>query len=391
MPTVATSAFDRLKSKGVAAYKAGDYATAQRLFAQAAECMVGIAESSENLNLRKQHTEVAEQLTNLSKECGDLNSKPKKGKKKKGRARDDGDDDGGSAEDWVVHEKPDVSFDDIAGLEAVKEEIRLKMIYPLRYPDVAAEYALTVGGGLLLYGPPGTGKTMIAKAIANEIDATFYVVTAAQILSKWVGEAENNIRKLFEAAKAEERAVIFLDEIEAMIPRRTGSSSTIMQRVVPQILQELEGFDRGSTRSLLFVGATNKPWMLDEAVMRPGRFDTKAYLGLPDSVTRMRLLAIYIGERPLDNDVDLGKLCEVLDGYSGADIKCLAQKAASVPFTEFVRAQEAAKTRASGDNEVKQVDRRPISMADLTHVLESIRPSVTEKDLRQFEKFREDH
>src|SRR3990172_2815800 len=142
------------------------------------------------------------------------------------------------------------------------------------------------GGGVLLYGPPGTGKTMIAKAIAHEIDATFFVVSPAQVMSKWVGEAEQNIRKLFEAAKAEPTSVIFLDEIEALVPKRKSDSSTVMQRVVPQILQELEGFDRTSERALLLVGATNQPWMLDEAILRPGRLDALVYVGLPDGPAR---------------------------------------------------------------------------------------------------------
>jgi len=386
----AFSTFERLKTKGVRAFKEGKYAEAQPFLAQAAECMVGIAERDKDDTLREQHMAVAEQLGDLAKQCTDLKSKPrKKGKGKRARGDSEDDDNGGNAEDWIVRETPDVSFGDIAGLEDVKEEIRLKMIYPLRHADAAAEYGLGVGGGLLLYGPPGTGKTMIAKAIAREIDATFFVVSAAQILSKWVGEAENNIRKLFEAAKAEDKSVIFLDEIEAMVPRRTSSGSTVMQRVVPQILQELEGFDRGSDQCLLFVGATNKPWMLDEAMMRPGRFDTKAYLGLPDAPARMRMLEIYLGNRPLDKDVDLGQLCGMLDGYSGADIKSLGQKAAAVPFMDFVKAQTAADAAAGEGGEAKPAERRAISMGDLTTVLAAIRPSVTRKDLERYRKFME--
>ena len=129
-------------------------------------------------------------------------------------------------------------------------------------------------------------------------------VEPAQILSKWVGEAEQNIRKLFDAAKQEDKAVIFMDEVEALVPRRKSDSSTVMQRVVPQILQELEGFDRQADRALLFVGATNKPWMLDEALMRPGRLDAQVHVGLPDAPARFKLLEIHLADRPLDGDVD---------------------------------------------------------------------------------------
>ncbi|MHC4089150.1 MAG: AAA family ATPase, partial [Planctomycetota bacterium] len=221
------------------------------------------------------------------------------------------------------------------------------------------------------YGPPGTGKTMMAKAIAHEIGATFFVISPAQVLSKWVGEAEQNIRKLFDAAKAEDTAVIFIDEVEALVPRRKSDASSVMQRVVPQILQELEGFDRTHDRALLFVGATNKPWMLDEAMLRPGRLDTMVYVDLPDAPARYRLLEIHLGDRPLAGDVDIGKLCDMLGGYSGADIKNIAQRAATIPFMESIAGREA----------------RPISMKDLVTVIEATPCSVRETDLARYERF----
>jgi len=373
MPTTAKApsyeAFERLKSQGVLAYRAGDFAKAKPFLMQAADYLLKIAEGGSDDSVRTERQDLAQQLIGLAKEC-----ETKKGKPKKKRTKDNGDDDGGDAGDWIVREKPDVSFDDIAGLDDVKEEIRLKMIYPLEFVEEAAEYGISAGGGLLVYGPPGTGKTMIAKAVASEIDATFFMVSPAEMLSKWVGEAEQNVSKLFDAAKAEEKAVIFIDEIEALAPRRASGGSTVMQRVVPQILQELEGFDRGGERCLLFIGATNKPWMLDDAMMRPGRFDTMAYLGLPDPAARMRMLELYFGNRPLDAGMDLGKLCEALDGYSGADIKSLATKSASVPFMDFVK--------SGGEGE-----RRPISMNDILSVLEGMQPSVKPADLKRYEKF----
>lgn len=376
MPATATTpsyeTFDRMKAKGLAAYKKGSYAEAKPFLAQAAALLISIAEHDTDDDIRNQRQDLAERLIGLAKECETKKDKPKR----KNRAKDNGDDDGADAGDWIVREKPDIGFDDIAGLDDVKNDIRMKMIYPLEYPSEAAEYGISTGGGLLVYGPPGTGKTMIAKAVAHEIDATFFMVSPADMMSKWVGEAEQNISKLFDAAKAERNSVIFIDEIEALAPRRSSGGSTVMQRVVPQILQELEGFDRGGDRCLLFIGATNKPWMLDEAMLRPGRFDTKAYLGLPDPAARMRMLEIYFGDKPLDEDVDLGKLCEALDGYSGADIKSIATKSAGIPFMEFVD---------SGGNG----DRRPIAMKDVLSVLDEIQPSVKLADLKRYEKFTE--
>ncbi len=369
---VSFATFERLKTKGVAAYKKGEYLAAKTYLVDAAECMVELAESAKTPEAQRQHEELAAELIDLAKDCDQLHQSPDKGRRARGaRQREKEDDSGADASDWIVKDKPDIGFSDIAGLEDVKEEIRLKMIYPFAHPELAKQYGIATGGGVLLYGPPGTGKTMIAKAIAHEIDATFFVVSPAQMLSKWVGEAEQNIRKLFEAAKAEPVSVIFLDECEALVPKRKSDSSTVMQRVVPQILQELEGFDRSSDRALLFVGATNKPWMLDEALLRPGRLDALVYVGLPDPPALYRLLEIYFGDRPLDDDVDFGALCDRLTGYSGADIRSIAAQSAQIPFREAIAGS----------------DPRPINLKDVLSVIEQTPPSVHASDLVRYDKF----
>lgn len=366
---VGFATFERLKDKGVSAYRSGDYAAARSYLIQAAECMVELAEAARDDALRRQHEQLARELIDLARDC-DRHAVGGKVRRAPVRESEDG---GADASDWLVRERPSIGFDDIAGLEDVKQEIRLKMIYPLSHPELAGRYGIRAGGGILLYGPPGTGKTMIARAIAHEIDAAMFVISPAQVLSKWVGEAEQNIRKLFDAARAEPRSVIFIDEIEALVPKRQSDGSSVMQRVVPQILQELEGFDRKDSRCLLFVGATNKPWMLDEAVMRPGRFDSRIYVPLPDAPARYRLLEIHLGSRPLADDVDLGALCDRLDGYSGADIKNIANRAASRPFLDAVGGAEA----------------RTIAMADIEAVIAETPPSVHPKDLTPYAEFHE--
>ena len=199
--TVSFATFDRLKTKGVAAYKKGDFLTAKSYLADAAECMIEMAEAAKTDETRRQHEELATELIDLAKDCDSRHKSPAKGRRV--RQRENEDDSGADVSDWIVKEKPEIGFDDIAGLDDVKQEIRLKMIYPFSHPELARRYGIGMGGGVLLFGPPGTGKTMIAKAIAYEIDATFFVISPAQILSKWVGEAEQNVRKLFEAAKSE--------------------------------------------------------------------------------------------------------------------------------------------------------------------------------------------
>jgi len=367
---VSFTTFERLKDRGISSYKAGDYAAAKSYLIQAAECMVELAESAKTPQLRKQHEAVAREMMELARSCDERKAG---GKRDRAGARE-GDDGGPDPSDWIVREKPNIGFDDIAGLDDVKHEIRLKMIYPFARPDLAQRYGITIGGGLLLFGPPGTGKTMIAKAIAREIDATMFVISPAQIMSKWVGEAEQNVRKLFDAARSERQAVIFMDEIEALVPRRRDSTSTVMTRVVPQILQELEGFDRQAERPLLFVGATNEPWSLDPAVLRPGRFDARVYVPLPDAPARHRLLEIYLGQRPLGEDVEFAVLVERLEGYSGADIKAVAARAASIPFMESIGGSEP----------------RSITMKDIIGVIEDTPPSVRKKDLARFEQYAAD-
>lgn len=367
--SISFATFERLKNKGVSAYQKGDYTAARTYLTEAAECMVELAESADSDEVRRQREEIAAELIDLAK-----HSDRRKSRKDGSPARvpsKEAEDDSRDASDWLVKDKPTIGFDDIAGLEDIKQEIRLKMIYPFSHAELARRYGISVGGGLLLYGPPGTGKTMMAKAVAHEIDAAFFLISPAQVMSKWVGEAEQNIRKLFEAAKSEPKSVIFIDEIEALVPRRKSDSSTVMARVVPQILQELEGFDRHSDRALLFVGATNKPWLLDEAMLRPGRFDTKVYVGLPDAPARFKLLELNLADRPVADDVDFGELCDRLEGYSGADIMSICQQAAQ---SAFMDALGGGKSRAIGQS-------------DLLKMIERTLPSVRPSDLVRFEKF----
>lgn len=366
MATFAT--FKRLKDKGVAALKQGDHVTARPYLIQAAECMIELAEQNGDPQQRAEQEEYARELIQLAKDCDRRAQQGTPGGRQRDRARD-GEESSANAQDWIVREKPNIRFSDIAGLEDVKEEIYLKMIYPFRHPELAQRYGISVGGGVLLYGPPGTGKTMIAKAIATELDATMFVISPAQLMSKWVGEAEQNVRKLFEAAKAEDKAIIFIDEVEALVPRRRSSQSTVMTRVVPQILQEIEGFDRKSDRALLFLGATNEPWSLDAAMMRPGRLDSRIYVPLPDPAARFRLLELYLGERPLDDDVDFARLVDQLEGYSGADIRAIAERSAVRPFLESVDGAEP----------------RNILMSDVLAVIDSTPPSVSPKDIRKYD------
>jgi transitional endoplasmic reticulum ATPase len=302
--------------------------------------MVALSKEAQSEELRSARQEIASKLLELGRDCESANNEKRRAPAMRGSAsnREESSESEGAkdVQQWIVREKPKLRFDDVAGLEEVKQDIRLKMIYPFEHPELAERFGIRPGGGVLLYGPPGTGKTMLAKATAGEIDATFFRISPADVLSKWVGEAEQNIKKLFDAAAGEKRAIIFIDEIEALVPARRDEGSSVMQRVVPQILQGMEGFDEKAISPILFMGATNVPWQLDPAVLRPGRFDEKVYIPLPDLPARMKMLEIYLSHRPLADDIQLDDLAKQLDGYSGADIKYICDRGATVPFLQSV-------------------------------------------------------
>jgi transitional endoplasmic reticulum ATPase len=367
--------FERYRQKGLDARRAGQWDSARIYLLEAARSMLQLSKESQTEELREARREMSAKLLELAKDSERAKAENRRQPgvpRRASSAESTGDNDAqSSADQWIVREKPSLRFDDVAGLDDVKEDIRLKMIYPFEHPELAARFGIRAGGGVLLYGPPGTGKTMLAKATAGEIDATFFRISPADILSKWVGEAEQNIKKLFDAAIAEPRSIIFIDEIEALVPARRDEGSSVMQRVVPQILQGMEGFDKKSSQPILFMGATNVPWQLDPAVLRPGRFDEKVYIPLPDLAARRKMLDIYLSKRPLAENVDLDALAHKLEGYSGADIKYLCDRAATVPFLRSV---------ATGEE------------GDITHeilhdVLADTSPSVTADMLARFDSW----
>jgi transitional endoplasmic reticulum ATPase len=328
--------FERYRQRGIDAHKAGQFASAKIYFLEAARAILELSKSAQTEDLRNARRQTAERFLELARDCDNpvkARSSANARSMASAESREGGEH---SADQWIVRERPSLRFNDVAGLDEVKEEIRLKMIYPFAHPELAQKFGIRAGGGILLYRPPGTGKTMLARATAGELDATFFRISPAEMLSKWVGEAEQNIKKLFDAAAAETRSVIFIDEIEALVPARRDDGSSVMQRVVPQILQGMEGFDKKADSSILFLGATNVPWQLDPAVLRPGRFDEKVYIPLPDLPARQKMLEIYLAKRPLADDVDFGALAHRLNGYSGADIKYLSDRAAMIPFLQAV-------------------------------------------------------
>lgn len=367
--------FERYKQKGLDARRAGQWDSARIYLLEAARSMVELSKQAHGDELQEARRATAQRLLELAKDCEAAQKNNRKSPVENRTSQSESaseSETSAAADSWIVKEKPTLRFDDVAGLDDVKEDIRLKMLYPFQHAELAARFGIKPGGGVLLYGPPGTGKTMLAKATAGEIDATFFRISPADILSKWVGEAEQNIKKLFDAALAEPRAIIFIDEIEALVPARKDEGSSVMQRVVPQILQGMEGFDKKSVNPILFIGATNVPWQLDPAVLRPGRFDEKVYIPLPDLAARRKMLDIYLGKRPVDDAVDLNQFATRLEGFSGADIKYICDRAATIPFLNSIA------TGQEGE----------ITLAILLDVIGETSPSVNHEQLKRFEDWK---
>ncbi|MDR9815550.1 MAG: CDC48 family AAA ATPase [Candidatus Methanoculleus thermohydrogenotrophicum] len=237
----------------------------------------------------------------------------------------------------VLVEIPDVKWEDVGGLEDVKAELAESVEWPLKYPEVFDALETEPPRGILLFGPPGTGKTLLAKAVANESECNFISVKGPELLSKWVGESERAVRQVFRKARQAAPSIIFFDEIDALMPKRGiyMGSSHVTESVVSQILTELDGLEE--LNDVVVLGATNRPDMLDEALLRPGRFDRVVYVPPPDRESRKKIFEVYLRNKAiLANDVDIDELVERTEGYVGADIEALVREAKISAMREFI-------------------------------------------------------
>lgn len=227
-----------------------------------------------------------------------------------------------------------VTFDDIGGLSSEIKRLREMVEVPLRHPEVFRRLGIDPPTGVLLYGPPGCGKTLLARALANECDASFFAISGPEIMNKYYGESEARLREIFKEASENAPSIIFIDEIDAIAPKREEVIGDVEKRVVAQLLALMDGVSE--RRSVVVIGATNRPESIDPALRRPGRFDREIEIGVPNQASRLEILQIHTRGMPLDEDVDLERLASSLHGYTGADIRALCQEAALIALRRYI-------------------------------------------------------
>jgi transitional endoplasmic reticulum ATPase len=252
----------------------------------------------------------------------------------------------------VLVESPNIHWDEVGGMEEIKQELKEAIEWPLKYGEVFDYSGVSPPKGIMLYGPPGTGKTLVAKAVATESEVNFISIKGPELLSKWVGESERGIREVFRKARQAAPCIIFFDEIDSIVPPRGRDlGSNVTERVVSQILTELDGLE--SLKDVVVIAATNRPDMVDPALMRPGRIDRILYIPNPDKAAREAILKIHTKGKPLAEDVDMNKLADQMEGYSGADIAATCQAASQIAIHEHLMKYSDPKEATAHKEELK--------------------------------------
>ena len=280
----------------------------------------------------------------------------------------------------VLIERPNVHWDDIGGLEGAKRELREAVEWPLKYGNVFEYMNATPPKGILLYGPPGTGKTLLAKAVATESEANFINIKGPEFLSKWVGESEKAVRETFRKARTAAPCIIFLDEIDAVAPTRGGEAdSHVTERVISQMLTEMDGLE--SLHNVIVIAATNRPDMLDPALLRPGRFDRLVKITAPDLEARKQILKVHMKGKPLAADVDADEIAKRTDGYTGADLFAVVNEAIMLTIRRMVAKGKDLKSES--------LKKEKVPMACFNEALQKVRP-VSRGELGKYERIVKD-
>lgn len=349
-------------------YAANNFDTAKELFIKAASLANEISLESTSYDVRMDYHAQADKILKFLKSG--------LGKRTVVNEALNGNEEAKSFSPETISDENKITFSDVAGLDDVKDEIQFNVIEPLKNPELAKAYKINPGAKILLYGPPGTGKTFIARAIAGEVEAKFYAVNCQDLISKYMGESSKQIDALFEDAQKNKRAIIFFDEFDSVASKResdAGSVDAEMSRFVATFLTKVDGFKKPKDcEMLLLIAATNRPWGIDSAMLRGGRFDTQIYVGLPDYESRIFLVKKEFEGVTFSSDLSIELIAERLEHFGGADIVSACRKIKQLAYRRAVRT-----------NKVESV-----TFSDFNKVFQSLRPSVNDEELRKFQEFK---
>ena len=344
--------------------QAGNYKSAYNNYVKAAEILQQLIGFTSNPQLKnmyyvkaKEYLARAKEIQDQGMQPADSGSRRKRGPKKSGGdSSNDTDEEKDELEEAIdeiiVVEKPNVKMSNVAGLEEAKRALREAIILPMKRPDLF-KGARNPWRGILLFGPPGTGKTLLARAVATEVDATFFNVSASSIISKWLGESEKLVQQLFETAQDKQPSLIFIDEVDSIASARGGGEHDAMRRVKTTLMTQMSGVTTKKEDRIVVIGATNLPWELDPAFR--SRFEKRIYINLPDLPARSKIFEIHSKGVECDDTVDFNLIGEMSDGYSGRDIQLICREAVMMPVREL---------DISGALDDPNIQARPVTLDD---------------------------
>lgn len=363
-------AFNSFYQQAKDLYAAGNMSDAREMFLKAASLANEISVSAPTYDVKMEYHKLAVKILEFAKtQC--VKKEPVNASANSSSSKDDE-----TPAFTSESSNGGITFNDVAGLDDVKEQIIFHVLEPMRNPELAAAYGIKPGGKILLYGPPGTGKTFIARAIAGEVDAAFYSVNCQDLISKYMGDSSKQLDKLFDEAQKNERAIIFFDEFDSVASKRGDGTSGVdaeMARFVATFLTKVDGFKKSETnKMLLLIAATNRPWALDSAMLRGGRFDTQIYVGVPDQKAREFMVNKSMKNLPLEHDVDLQKLAKALEGFGGGDIVAICDKIRLEAYKRSVRLGS----------------KQNITRDDCNAILSGIRNHISDEEMAKFIAYR---
>ena len=363
----------KIAQEAVKADDSNNHKEAYRLYLQSAKILLELTKFTENPQLSKIYENRAKEYIGRAKTLNKLikTQIPNKSSKNPSSSEENSEYDK-VLESSIVSETPDLTLDDVAGLEDVKRSLREAIVLPLKRPDLFTG-SRQPWRGILLHGPPGCGKTMIAKATAGDIKATFFNISAAVLVSKWLGESEKLVKRLYELAKEKQPSIIFIDEVDSLTQSRSENENDAMRRVKTQLLSSMEGISSNKDDRVVTIGATNVPWEIDSAFRR--RFQRRIYVPLPDEKARKIIFEINSRGIELDKSIDFKKLSKITNDYTGSDIANICREAIMAPIREL------DSTNMIDDSSIKA---REVTHNDYTNALKNVSKSVSKQELIKF-------